>query len=54
MAQNEGAIQRPEPDDGAVLVIEAFTLLMALWKLQTFFTSETLNLFVVDAAAVNS
>ena len=54
MAQNEGAIQRPEPDDGAVLVIEAFTLHMALWKLQAFFTSETLNLFAVDAAAVNS
>ena len=46
-------IMRPEPDDGAVLVIEAFTLLMALRKLQALFTPETLNLLVIDGPAFN-
>ena len=37
----------PEPDNGTVLVIEPFALLMSFWELKSFFTPQALHLFMV-------
>ena len=48
------AVLRAEPDDGAVFVIEAFALRMALRELQAFFPPEPLDLLVIDHPAFQS
>ncbi len=45
------AVLRAQPDDGAVFVVEAFALLMALRELQAFFPPEPLDLLVIDHPA---
>ena len=44
-------MSRPQPDDGAVLVIEPFAPLVALRQLKAFFTPKALHFLVVHMPA---